>query len=290
MRVDNALLRRMAYWGARYGPRPFAEHSPRLLGLGFALGLPEARRHVRYNLRLALGERHPAAEGFDIARTFMNYAACLSEAMGAERSEARSVRIRIDGRDRLEAVLAQRRGVVLLTAHVGPFEAAARYFVGRYGVELMVVMQKEEDPDARDFHDRLRQRLGVRVAHVGDHALDALPLLEHLQRGGVVAIQLDRMPAHSRDLDIRVFGQKRRLPAGPFRLAALCGAPLLSVFARRRAYFDYELSIGEPVWLSREGLKQELFGVAQRFGTEMERAILRDPTQWFHFEPPPGDA
>src|SRR5690606_30319582 len=85
MRVDNALLRRMAYWGARYGPRPFAEHSPRLLGLGFALGLPEARRHVRENLRLALGERHRAAEGFDIARTFMNYAACLSEAMGAER-------------------------------------------------------------------------------------------------------------------------------------------------------------------------------------------------------------
>lgn len=288
MKVDHVVLRRLAYWGARYGPRLFVEHSPALLGLMFAAGLPGVRAGVRQNIRRVMGSRHSWIESYDTARTFMNYAACLAEGLAMERTEGQRARFSVEGRDALDAALASRRGLILLTAHVGPFEAAAQLFTRDFKVKLMVVMHREADAEARRFHDELRQRRGIIVTHVGEHPTDALPVLAHLQSGGVAAIQLDRVPDQSRELETQLFGATWRLPAGPFRLAALCDVPLMTVFARRRGFYDYEVVIGEPIRITKADLEHGALEVAQRLATDVERAILRDPTQWFHFQATKG--
>lgn len=288
MKVDHVVLRRLAYWGARYGPRLFVEHSPALLGLMFAAGLPGVRAGVRQNIRRVMGSRHSWIESYDTARTFMNYAACLAEGLAMERTEGQRARFSVEGRDALDAALASRRGLILLTAHVGPFEAAAQLFTRDFKVKLMVVMHREADAEARRFHDELRQRRGIIVTHVGEHPTDALPVLAHLQSGEVAAIQLDRVPDQSRELETQLFGATWRLPAGPFRLAALCDVPLMTVFARRRGFYDYEVVIGEPIRITKADLEHGALEVAQRLATDVERAILRDPTQWFHFQATKG--
>lgn len=285
MKVDHVLFRRLAYLGARYGPRIFVEHSPPLFGLLFALGLPEARASVRQNVRRVMGLRQPWIETYDTARTFMNYAACLAEGLAMDRSEGKRARFSVEGREHLTAALAGGRGLILLTAHVGPFEAAAQLFARDFKVKLMVVMHREVDAEARRFHDDVRRRRGLIVTHVGEHPTDALPVLAHLQAGGVAAIQLDRVPEQSRDLETQLFGASWRLPAGPFRLAALCDVPLMTVFARRRGFYDYEVVLGEPIRVEKADLDRGAVQVAQRLATDVERAILRDPTQWFHFQP-----
>ncbi len=191
MSIDSAALRRWAYRGARYGPKAFVKHSPGVIGATFALGLPSMRARVRDNLRRVMGRRHRLIESYDVTRTFMNYAACLAEGLAFDRPEGRAARFRIEGGERLDAALAEGHGVILLTAHVGPFEAAARFFAQSYQRELMVVMHRETNAEARQFHDELRRKMGMVVVHVGEHALDALPVLTHLTSGGAVAMQLD---------------------------------------------------------------------------------------------------
>ena len=283
VKVDSALLRRFAYWGARHGPRAFVEHSPRAIGMLFALALPGVRRRVLENLRRVFGQRSGLAEQYDVLRTFMNYAACLAEGLGTERMEARRVKFHAEGAEHLESALSADRGLILLTAHIGPFEAAARYFSQVHHVNLMVVMNKEPNPAARQFHDDLRRKMGVVVTHVGEHPLDALPVLGHLERGGVAAIQLDRLSGNGRNLDAKFFGGTWPIPEGPLRLASLCEVPLMTVFTRRRAYFDYELVMSELMHVGRRPSRPELEAHAQKLAAGLERAILRDPTQWFHF-------
>ena len=283
MSVDSAVLRRWAYRGARFGPTAFVKHSPGLIGASFALGLPSMRARVRENLRRVMGRRAWLIEEYDVTRTFMNYAACLAEGLGFDRPEGRAACFRVEGGERLDAVLEEGRGAILLTAHVGPFEAAARFFAQTYRRELMVVMHRETNAEAREFHDELRRKMGILVVHVGQHALDALPVLTHLTSGGAVAMQLDRTPERSRDVEAKLFGTSWRMPVGPLRLAAICGAPVMTVFARRCGFFDYEVVIGEPFRVARKDLEHGLSGFAQLLCADMERAILRDPTQWFHF-------
>ena len=88
-------FRRLAYLGARYGPRFFVRLGPPLIGLGFGVALPEARARVLRNLRRVPGQRDPLVESEDVARTFANFAACLTESLGAGRKEGQEARYRV---------------------------------------------------------------------------------------------------------------------------------------------------------------------------------------------------
>ncbi|MES1187900.1 MAG: hypothetical protein ABUL60_29045, partial [Myxococcales bacterium] len=108
------------------------------------------------------------------------------------------------------------------------------------------------------------------------------------RKGGVAALQLDRVPPSGRVLDVSLFGQPFAVPEGPFRLASLSGAQVLPVFARRLGFFEYELEISEPIALGRRPTPEELQAAAQQAASAMEGFVAECPTQWFHFSPPPG--
>jgi lauroyl/myristoyl acyltransferase len=283
LRPDSAFLRRLAYAGARFGPRFVIEHSPKLFGTAFALALPKTRARVRRNLRRVRGPQGFLTEQREVAQTFMSYAACLAESLGIERADGERTELTLRGEDHLRSALAAGRGVILVTGHIGPWDCAARLLARDFQADVLVVMLPEPDAAARRMHDSVRERSGVRVMHVGDHPLDALPLLRHVRNGGAVAIQLDRAPPGGRFLDVELFGAPERLPEGPFRLAALSGAPIVPIFAHRRGYFRYEVSIAAPIAVPRRATPVELQRAAASAAGIMQAFISRHPTEWFHF-------
>ncbi|MBE7481078.1 MAG: lysophospholipid acyltransferase family protein [Polyangiaceae bacterium] len=272
----------MAYAGARHGPELWLKWSPPLFGVAFALALGSARRQVRDNLRRALGKRSLVEEQLDVARTFVSYAGCLAEALGSERPEVLRARRRIrDGQ--LRALLAAEGGLIIGTAHFGAWDAAAPLLAKDFGRPVIVAMQAEADSEARALHDAVRARAGVRVVHVGGHPLDALPLLHHLQDGGIVAVQLDRVPRGGRAVSVPFLGRELAMPEGPFALAAIAQVPLVPLFVRRAGYLDYELGAGMPIRLPERATPAELREAAARAAGEMERSVRACPTQWFEF-------
>jgi KDO2-lipid IV(A) lauroyltransferase len=280
---ESHVLRRLAYAGARHAPSWFVRYSPGLIGAAFAALLPEQRRRIRDNLRLVHGERSPLTESRDVVRTFAQYAACLAESLGAEREDGKRARVSAEGVEHLDAALASGRGVVLLTAHVGAWDSAGRFLVQRLRAPVVIVMQAEADARARALHDEVRTRTGLEVLIVGDDELSALPLLRHLRAGGVAACQMDRAAPSGREIPVELFGKPFALPEGPFRVAALSGALVVPLFARRVGYFEYELSIHPALELPRRPSAEELGEAARRAATAMERFVREYPTQWFHF-------
>jgi len=281
---EGELFRRLAYAGARYGPSLWLRYSPPWFGLAFAAALPEARAAVRENLRLVHGPRPRVLEELDVARTFTQYAHCLAEGLAMDRPEARASRRRIRGEEHLSAAVTRGVGLVLVTAHVGPWDAAARLLAHDLTAEVIVVMTAERNSQARRLHDGVRERGGIRVTHVGAHPLDGLPLLRHLRQRGVVAVQLDRVPPSGRTISTTLFGRPFSVPEGPFRVAALAGAAVLPLFVRRVGPFDYEFSVTPALTLPRKPELPRLEAAAQAAVTEMERFIRAHPTQWFHFD------
>ncbi len=283
LRPDSAFLRRLAYAGARFGPRFVIEHSPKFFGTAFALALPETRARVRHNLRRVKGTRGFFREQRDVFQTFTSYAACFAESLGIDRPDAQNTQLSVDGDGHLRSALNAGRGAILVTAHIGPWDCAARLLVKNFSADVLVVMLAEPDEQARRVHDAVRQRGGVRVVHVGEHPLDGLPLLRHVRNGGMVAVQIDRAAPGGRGLDVELFGTLERIPEGPFRLAALSGAPIVPIFAHRAGYFRYEFSIAPPIWLNRRASTRELQGAASVAAATMQSFISRHPTEWFHF-------
>ncbi|HEY6080117.1 MAG TPA: lysophospholipid acyltransferase family protein [Polyangiaceae bacterium] len=280
---QSLLLRRLAHWGALKGPRSFVRLSPPAIGAAFGLALPDMRQRIVRNLRRIHGPRGALREQLDALGTLSNYAACFAESIAAGRSDA-TPRVAVEGKQHLHDALAH-GGVVLVTAHVGPWELTAQLLGTTLAANVVLVMEPEPNRQARELQDRLRTERGLRILHVGEHPTDALPLIAHLKQGGVAALQMDRVPPSGRVIDVRLFGEPFGVPEGPFRLAALSGTWVVPVFGRRRGFFDYELQIAEPVKLPRRPSAEALSAGAQHAADAMQAFVSQCPTQWFHFTP-----
>jgi phosphatidylinositol dimannoside acyltransferase len=281
---DSVLWRRALNAGVTHGPDAFVRYVPPVFGLAFGLALGDKRRAVRKNLRRALGERSAIAEYADVARVFTSFASCLTEALiAASDRRHRMVGVLLSDENLMKAV-REGRGLIIATAHTGGWQAAGPLLRSMHALDVIVAMAPERDERARELSDGARDRAGVRVVHVGTSPLDALPLLAHLRRGGVVAVQIDRLPPGMRGREVSLFGEPFRVPDGPLQLAAVSGAPILPVFTRRLGYMRYEIVSSPPIYLPRKPSADELDEAARRITSVMETFLRANPTQWFHFE------
>jgi KDO2-lipid IV(A) lauroyltransferase len=283
LKPDSSFWRRTMVEGIRRGPDALVRYTPPVFGLAFGAALPEVRNRVRTNLRRVLGPRPYLEEMADVAAVFSNYASCLAEAvlLGTERGYGIVTHAR--GVENYEACMAEGKGVIIATAHTGGWEAAGPMMSKVHPGEVVVVMARERDDQARALQDELRERAGVRVVHIGETALDALPLLRHLKTNAVVAMQLDRVPPGMRSREVTLFGEKWQAPEGPLTIAALSGAPIMPVFTRRVGFLEYELAAHPPIRLPRRPTPEELDQAAQRMMDAMGAFLKAHPTQWFHF-------
>jgi lauroyl/myristoyl acyltransferase len=274
------LWRRAAAFGVQKGPDWFVRYAPTWIGWFMAVVLGSARRAVRANLRLIFGRRSLGRELADVFRTFASFAHSLVEGMQAEQS-ARPVEVH--GADELRALLSSGRGLVLVTAHAGPYDRAAQLISTDLGARVMLLMGHEEDERAAAFQDQIRRDFQVRVLRLGRHPLDALPALEHLAAGGIVAAQIDRVPELQEAIRGELFGRDFLVPRGPFVLAGLAGVPLAAVFVGRREDGSYETIAGQPLVIPRRPSEEELVRDASLVLGGFEDYLRRFPTQWYNF-------
>lgn len=280
---EGALLRRAARWGAS-GPEWWLRYGPPVFGWMAAGLLPDARRAVLRNLERVRGPASPVQNTRDVLATFGAFASCLTEVLSNESGRGpRRPRALVLGERHVKDVVQARRGVVLVTAHTAGWDIVGPLLGRAYGLDLILVMHGEPDARAGEIQDAARRRAGISIARVGDDPLSSLPLLRHLQKGGVVALQLDRVVPGMRTRRTPLLGTDGELPEGPFRLAALSGAPLLPIFCARRGHREYLVQAFEPVRVPRRASDASLDGAANAVADAMTRFLRAHPTQWFQF-------
>ena len=210
-------------------------------------------------------------------RTFASYAHCLTQSLGGA-----PLRVESRGVEHLRAA-ASEGGAVIVTAHVGCWDAIAALGTVELKRPITVVMGREADADAARFHDLRRGGAGVEVVHSGVDMTSGLELVRRLRRGDLVALQIDRSGPSRRGIETLLFGRRVTIPEGPFRLAALAQVPLIVVLARRKAPGLVEIRAGRPISLPRNADRRQVRLAASRALTDVVRFVRAYPTQWFHF-------
>jgi lauroyl/myristoyl acyltransferase len=278
--LHGPALRTAAVFGATRAPRWFVRWAPTWIGFVLSLLLRRERARVRANLRLIYGQRSWARESLDIARTFEEFAHSLTLGMTRDRFEPPI--FDVYGREFVEPRLSSASGFVLGTCHVGSWDLVIQLAFAGKGRSVLIVMGGEGEGSGQQVHDRARDdRVGV--IRVGKHPLDALPALRHLQGGGIVATQLDRVVGASQVRSGELFGQPCSVAVGPFLLAALARVPLIPVFTARISDGRYLVRLDEPIDLPERPSEAELGAAVTRALRSLEAHIRAFPTQWFAF-------
>lgn len=252
----------------------------------FSVLLVRIRRAIAANLDTALGPAGPLARQIRAARTLFRFAWSLTERWERLASKA-EFSFEAEGLEHWTSLASREGGFIIGTAHVGNWEVGSELPASRFSRTIHVVREAEMDPRAQALvAERLTRAMGPGyVTHfaAADPALGKT-LLEAIDKGDIVALQVDRPRAGGRTVETRMFGRPFALPAGPLALARTAGVPILPVFVLREGRRRYRVVLRPPVAVEASADRQADFRrAATRLAEEVERAIRRVPDQWFCF-------
>jgi predicted LPLAT superfamily acyltransferase len=217
---------------------------------------------------------------------------------GFDRVAAWTGRITLDdltftGRDALAALVEQRRGAVLLTAHIGSIEVCRAMARQRDNLRLNVLVHTEHAENFNRVMQKVNPNQNVELIEVG--AIDpavAMRLAQKIAGGEFIVVTGDRIPVGgSRTVEVDFLGRKASFPQGPFVLASLLKCPLLTVVcsAEGAGFHVFIESLGERIVLRRDHREDDMRGYVAAFARRLEDACRRAPLQWFNFYPFWGD-
>ena len=190
-----------------------------------------------------------------------------------------------DGEHNLRKAVAEGKGVLLLTGHVGNWEAAGQLLT-RINVPVTVTGFDKEAPVIRAMLNAASKQKFKLLPLTGGPT-DAIPLVAALRRGEVVAMLGDRAYG-SPSTRVPFYGGTASFPIGAYVMASIAGAPLMHVFSLRETgnsyrFFGFEAQYPKmPAHHEREAY---LKMCAANFAKDLEFVVRRDPFQWYNFFP-----
>ena len=229
---------------------------------------------------------HQAPTARDVFRHYHEFArATLDRLRFVLRDDA--IDVVLHGREVFADLLADRRGAILLGAHLGSFEAL-RVLADREAIAVNVLMNTRHAPRINALFRRLNPRTDVRVIEPGDGLDTVFRLKACLERGEFVAILGDRLGdgARTRVVHAPFLGVPAPFPQGPYLLAHTLGCPIVLMVGLRRSAttFDvYAERLVERLVLPREQRSERLASLARRYAERLEAYCARAPFQWFNF-------
>ena len=211
-------------------PLPWVAGAGRLAGAAAWLVLPRRRRVVARNLRIAFAEekspeelRALTAEVF--RRSGANLLCSLRTAEMGERSLSRALLVRDEIVYR--EALARGKGVVILLAHMGNWEAIAQWFPKLLppGVQGATVYRPLNNPIMNARVAAARAKRGVGLFSKDDNPLG---MAGFLRRGGVLGVLADQRAGKIGEL-VPFFGRLTSCTPIPAILARRTGAAIVGV-------------------------------------------------------------
>jgi KDO2-lipid IV(A) lauroyltransferase len=183
----------------------------------------------------------------------------------------------------LERMQHERRGVVVVTAHMSNFDLAGLAFAYR-GVR-MTALGFAEPTSGYNLQNQMRLDGGIDFLPIDLSSLRKA--LEVLRRGGIVATGIDRPDPFGGGEMVSFFGRSARLPIGHVRLAMQTGSPIVVASCEyRERDHSYIVHVSRWLEIERVGTRQEdILHNARRVLEVAEGLIAAHPDQWMMFYP-----
>jgi len=214
---------------------------------------------------------------------FKNYAYYLIDLLYISHDGERfkEYKIKETGRENMLSALESKRGVILLTTHIGNWEMGGPMAKRYFGKRLNLVYSPDSQYFLESQRKRIRKMGEVNEIALSEGGFSSLKILRILQAKEAIALQGDRLTFDS-GVVVEFFGKDAIFPKGQVKLASLTGALILPVFIPITGYKSYEIIVSEPISVEPSlELKENLSKIIKVF----EIYIKRYSTQWFTFMP-----
>jgi predicted LPLAT superfamily acyltransferase len=235
--------------------------------------------------RACLGRRPRLWESFLHYRAF---ALSIVDRLSIWFGKTGDFQLEIHGFEPFDRLAEQKRGAIVLGAHLGSFDVMRMLAVQRKTV-VNVLMFTAHAPRINQVLRELSPEIDLHVITVDPGSVQSVfEVRRCLARGEHVAILADRIEPGDRRRASRVpfLGGEALLPQAPFLLASLLGCPVLLVVALRQEAQRYQVFtelLAEKVQLPRRGREEAVRELLTSYAARLEHYCQRAPYEWFNF-------
>lgn len=193
--------------------------------------------------------------------------------------------VSLEGREKLAELLAEGRGLIMVTAHVGCWQLAMSS-LSALDTQVNLLIHHDEGDLDRHFFEHGGKKPPYRLIDPAGYLGGTLEMLQVLKNGELLCIMGDRnMGSAGGTLAAPFLGSPVELPFSPYKLASATGAPVAVIFPFRNRSGGYALHVARiirvPENLGRSA--HAYLPYVQEFVASLEAFVAEHPYQFFNF-------
>jgi KDO2-lipid IV(A) lauroyltransferase len=237
---------------------------------------PFHRRAAEIQLRHCLGDRYRPSI---VPRVFMHHGDILVDTIKYAYMDDEEIkeRIIIEGKENLDKALSSKKGIMMITGHLGNWEVMA-HLPRLLGIQFCVMADVRNDPGIEAVVDDLRSRSGATILPPKGKAL---MLIRELKKGNIIGVIVDQRGKRSDMLFCDFFGLPAPTNPAPAFIAIKGDAVILPVSSMKENG-RYCMAFHSPREASSFGSgKTAIASLSAFMQTWLESMVKKSPEQWF---------
>jgi predicted LPLAT superfamily acyltransferase len=278
-RVGQWMLRTLAF---RVG-RPLARFIIFFVALYFMIRRGPERVASRQYLERALGRR---ATWLDVYRNFLWFSTVTLDRLYLMADRFARFDVSTSGLDQLDAALAMGRGTLLLSAHLGSFDALRVLSLRSPDTPIRILMDVGQGAGITAVLNALNPKLASTIIDARRPGPALVLEMQHaLAQNAVVSTLADRLRPGNPVITANFLGANAPFPASPWLFASALHVPVVLAFGLYRGGNRYELHFERFAFeLPRDRRQRNaaLVDVVQRFADRLAHFARLSPYNWFN--------
>lgn len=222
---------------------------------------------------------------FDVFWHAYAFGQCIVDRLFFVRGKTNVFEVDRTGHENLRRLHDEKRGAILLGAHLGSF-AAMRSFAEDKKFRINVLVNNANAKRINDVLVSLNPNTQVRMLEVSAGLDFIFKVRECIEAGEMVAILGDRVAPGQRAVAVPFLGEDALFPTGVYQLAATLGCPIYFTLGLYKGKNRYSLCcepFAEKVKLPRKGKEEALREYARMYAERLEHYCKEAPENWFNF-------
>lgn len=184
-----------------------------------------------------------------------------------------------DGIDNLKNLLAEGKGGVLISAHIGNFEIAEFFFKEiDFNSQINIVTVDNERNEIKEYLESVTGKSKTKFIYIREDLSHIFEINKALSNNELICFTGDRYFENTKYLSAKLLGKEAKFPAGPFSIASRLRVPVAFVYVMKESAKHYHLYTRMATAKHRDTQ-----GLLENYTQSIERILKKYPLQWFNY-------
>lgn len=246
----------------------------------YFLFLKKSNRYISYYFKKRLGYRFWKTKAA-VFKSYFTFGKILIDKTAISTGLRERFTYEFDGIENLRSLLNEKKGGVLISAHIGNFEIAEHFFEDiDLDCQINLVTTDQEVTVIKDYLESVAVRKSnIKFIYVKEDMSHIFDINIALSNNELICFTGDRYFEGSKYLEADLLGKSAKFPAGPFMIASRLGVPVVYVYVMKEKKLHYHLYAR----VAQNIKNRDAQGLLHSYVHNLESMIRKYPLQWFNY-------